>query len=239
MSDMPAFCAAFGSFQVKSSSTSFTIVLITVRVLPFVLRVTFIRSDTLMVSTFGARWYTDQRYRSMQISATRHSSGVSTELSASFVQPCTASGVLADATCTDGVSDRGIGRGTGKAALTIVISVTETPSSPIAAWGASMDVAPPSIGAPALSMRSEPKSRSPAATQPERTTVPHNATNAASLRGLITSSLPVSFEAPALTDTAHPGTRRVLCGSKYGDARKKTAGYHLFRNVLPECNSTL
>src|SRR5438128_3662358 len=29
----------------------------------------------------------------------------------------------------------------------------------------------------------------------------------------------------------------VRPGPKYGRARKKTAGYHLFRNVLPECNS--
>src|SRR5216683_2243589 len=55
---MPAFCAAFGSFHVKSSSTSFIIVLMTIRVLPFFLTVTFIRSGTLMVSTFGARWWT-------------------------------------------------------------------------------------------------------------------------------------------------------------------------------------
>ncbi len=26
---------------------------------------------------------------------------------------------------------------------------------------------------------------------------------------------------------------------EYGHARKKTAGYHLFRNVLPECNPIL
>ncbi len=81
---MPAFCAAFGSFHVKSSSTSFIIALMTVRVLPFFLTVTVICAGTLMVSTFGARWYTAQRYRSMQISATRHSSGVSMELAASF-----------------------------------------------------------------------------------------------------------------------------------------------------------
>src|SRR6266498_5490787 len=31
----------------------------------------------------------------------------------------------------------------------------------------------------------------------------------------------------------------VRPGPKYGHARKKTAGYHLFRNVLPECNSIL
>src|SRR2546425_12486452 len=29
----------------------------------------------------------------------------------------------------------------------------------------------------------------------------------------------------------------VRPGPKYGHASKKTAGYHLFRNVLPECNS--
>src|SRR6202011_4501386 len=115
MSDTPVFCAAFGSFHVKSSSTSFIIALMTVRILPFFLTVTFILSGTLMVSTFGARWYADQRYRSMQISATRHSSGVSTELTASLAWPFTGSGVLAGATCTDGVSGLGIARGSGKA----------------------------------------------------------------------------------------------------------------------------
>src|SRR6266550_9163685 len=109
MSDMPAFSAAFGSFHVKSSSTSFVIVLMTVRILPFFLTVAFICSGTLMVSTFGVRWYTDQRYCSMQVSATRHSLEVSTELSAPFVSLCGGSGVFVDATCTDGVSGRGMG----------------------------------------------------------------------------------------------------------------------------------
>src|ERR671922_3006667 len=103
MSDMPAFCAAFGSFHVKSSSTSFVIVLMTVRVLPFFLTVTFIRCGTLMVSTFGARWYTDQRYRSMQVSATRQSSGVSPEFTAPFASPCIGSLVLGDGTCMEGI----------------------------------------------------------------------------------------------------------------------------------------
>src|ERR1700730_14972077 len=131
MSDMPAFCDAFGSFHVKSSSTSFMIVLMTVRVLPFFLTAIFILSGTLMVSTFGARWYTDQRYWSMQISATEHLSAVSTELTASFASPCTESGMLRAATCTDGVSGRRIGGGSGKAASTIATPVAETPSSPI------------------------------------------------------------------------------------------------------------
>src|ERR1700680_3011675 len=33
------------------------------------------------------------------------------------------------------------------------------------------------------------------------------------------------------------GHQRI--GPKYSHARKKTAGYHLFRNVLPECHSIL
>src|SRR6266487_2404399 len=224
---MPAFCAAFGSFHVKSSSTSFMMVLTTVCVLPFFLTVTFIRSGTLMVSTFGARWYADQRYRSMQISATRHSSGVSMELNASFAEPCTGSGVLACATCTDGVSGRGIGRGSGKAASRIATLVTATPCSPVAvACGASMgsalavaDVAQlPSVGAAVFSMPEEPKRAGPPATQPARTTVPQTAANR---RGLNTPSPPVSSKAPP---------------EPMDHARKKTAGYHFFRNVLPEYN---
>src|SRR5260370_39566868 len=60
--DMPAFSAACGSFHVKSSFTTFVTVFVTVRLLPFFLTVVLICSSTLMVSTFGARSYTDQRY---------------------------------------------------------------------------------------------------------------------------------------------------------------------------------
>src|SRR6266436_9554195 len=74
---MPALCAAIGSFHVKSATTYFVMVLVTVRVLPFVLTVVLIRSVTLFVSTLGVRSYSDQRYSSMQISTTRHSSSVS------------------------------------------------------------------------------------------------------------------------------------------------------------------
>src|ERR1700730_12324825 len=116
---MPALCAAFGSFNVKSSSTNLVAVLMTVRVLPFFLTVTLIFSDTLMVSTLGVRWYTDQRYRSMQVSATEHASGVSTALTVSLASLWTGSGVLAVATCRGGVSRDGIGPGSGKPASTI------------------------------------------------------------------------------------------------------------------------
>src|SRR5260370_38254525 len=128
---MPAFCAAFGSFHVKSSSTSLITVLVTVRVLPFFLTVTFVRSGTLMVSTFGARWYTDQRYWSMHISITKHSSRVSTERTASFGRSCSGSDVLAAATCTGDVSGGSIGLGPGKAASAIATSLTKTPASRI------------------------------------------------------------------------------------------------------------
>jgi hypothetical protein len=40
-------------------------VLVTVRVLPFLLTVVLIRSVTLLVSTLGVRSYSDQRYSSM------------------------------------------------------------------------------------------------------------------------------------------------------------------------------
>ena len=75
MSDMRARSAALGSFHVKSSSTRLVMVLVTVRVLPFFVRVTLTRFFTLMVSSLGARRYTAQRYGSMQASASRHSSG--------------------------------------------------------------------------------------------------------------------------------------------------------------------
>ena len=68
----------------KSPTTYFVMVLMTVRVLPFFLTVVLIRSVTLFVSTLGVRSYSDQRYSSMQISSTRHSSGVSTVRTAGF-----------------------------------------------------------------------------------------------------------------------------------------------------------
>src|SRR5256884_9814208 len=71
---MPTLCAAIGSFHVKSPMTYFVMVLVTVRVLPFTLTVVLIFSVTLFVSTLGVRSYSDQRYSSMQMSTTRHSS---------------------------------------------------------------------------------------------------------------------------------------------------------------------
>src|SRR5499433_777597 len=75
-----AFSAASGSFHVKSSFTSFVTVFATVRLLPFFLTVVLICSSTLMVSTFGARSYTDQRYWSMHASLRTHSSEASSGL---------------------------------------------------------------------------------------------------------------------------------------------------------------
>src|SRR5262245_5902287 len=77
---MPAFPAACGSFQVKSSSTSLVTVFVTVRLLPFFLTVALIRSCTLIVSTFRVRSYTDHRYWSMQSSVRTHSSEASSGL---------------------------------------------------------------------------------------------------------------------------------------------------------------
>src|SRR2546423_15449829 len=74
---MPALCAAIGSFHAKSATTYFVRVLVTVRVLPFVLPVVLIRSVTVLVSTLGVRSYTADRYSSMQVSITRHSSTIS------------------------------------------------------------------------------------------------------------------------------------------------------------------
>src|SRR6516225_2502685 len=78
--DMPAFSEACGSFHVKSSFTSFVTVFVTVRVLPFVLTVVLVCSSTLMVSTLGARSYTDQRYWSMHASLRTHASEASSGL---------------------------------------------------------------------------------------------------------------------------------------------------------------
>src|SRR5271163_3446137 len=104
INDMPAFSAAFGSFHVKSSSTSFVYSLMTARGLPFFLTITFLCSTTLTVSSLSVRWYTDQRYWSMQTSATGHSSRVSVELTGSLTSVYTGSGLLTAAICVGGVS---------------------------------------------------------------------------------------------------------------------------------------
>src|SRR6266700_1695398 len=117
---MPALCAAIGSFHVKSATTYFVMVLVTVRVLPFVLTVVLIRSVTLFVSTLGVRSYSDQRYSSMQISTTRHSSRVSTGRAAGCGYSSAGSGLNRD---TRRVSVGGGGRESGKGA-----STAETPA---------------------------------------------------------------------------------------------------------------
>src|ERR1700738_818019 len=134
---MPAFSAAFGSFHVKSSSTSFVKLLVTVRVLPFFLTVTFLCSCTLMVSSLGVRWYTDHRYWSMQMSATRHSSRVSMERTASWASFLPGSGVLAVAICTGGVSGGSAGEEGGKAASATAGSARGTAGGTTAGSGGS------------------------------------------------------------------------------------------------------
>src|SRR5262245_56473012 len=106
---MPALCAAIGSFQVKSATTYFVMVLVTVRVLPFVLTVVLIRTVTLLVSTLGVRSYSDQRYSSMQVSITRHSSSVSNGRAAGCgASSAGAAGLNRDTSCPR-VSDGGVG----------------------------------------------------------------------------------------------------------------------------------
>src|SRR6516165_6277233 len=111
---MPAFCAAFRSFQPKSSVMYFVRVLATVFVLPLFLTFTLIRSSTLTVSTLGVRSYSDQRYWSMQTSDSGHASRAS-ELTAGMAAFCTGAVGLTAANSTGGVAGCGIGGGSGKA----------------------------------------------------------------------------------------------------------------------------
>src|SRR5919197_1319025 len=161
---MPAFCAAIGSFHVKSPTTYFVMVLMTVRGLPFFLTVTLIRSRTLIVSTLGVRSYSDQRYSSMQISATRHSLGVSTGRTAGFGYSLAGSDVN---------RDTGHARVSGGRV------------------GSAVAASRSSIGVAVFSMPDEPKPPSLAAPQPARATVPLNAAKAANRRGLITPRPPL------------------------------------------------
>src|SRR5258708_38026264 len=72
-------------------------VLVTVRVLPFLfLTVVLICAVTLLVSTLGVRSYSDQRYSSMQMSTTRHSSSGSTARAAEGASSSTGSGLNRD-----------------------------------------------------------------------------------------------------------------------------------------------
>src|SRR6266849_126683 len=191
--DMPTFCAAIGSFHAKSWVTYFVTVLTTVRVLPFFLTVTLIRSVTLTVSTFGVRSYSDQRYWSMQTSGSRHSSRASNDRMVGPAGSCTGSIGFTRANSTGNAAGLGIGGGSGKAALPLPISATETSSLPGAvacggstrSAGAATDVARlSSIGATVLSTPGGPRRARPAATQPARATVPHNAASTASRHGL-------------------------------------------------------
>src|SRR3984893_6683010 len=76
-------------------------VLVMVRVLPFLfLTVVLICSVTLLVSTLGVRSYSDQRYSSMQMSTTRHSSSGSTARAAGCASSSTGSGLNRDTSGT-------------------------------------------------------------------------------------------------------------------------------------------
>src|SRR5947199_5593090 len=114
---MPTLCAAIGSFHVKSPMTYFVMVLVTVRVLPFTLTVVLIFSVTLFVSTLGVRSYSDQRYSSMQMSTTRHSSRVSIGRAAGCGSSFSGSGLNSD-TSRPRVSVGGVDDETGVAVST-------------------------------------------------------------------------------------------------------------------------
>src|SRR5262245_61073186 len=108
---MPALCAAIGSFHVKSPTTCLVMVFVMVRVLPFFSTVSLICSVTLFVSILGVLSYSDQRYSSIQISSTRHSSVVSAGRTDGFGSSFAGSDVDSDASCTpvSGVFDKGDG----------------------------------------------------------------------------------------------------------------------------------
>src|SRR6266404_84765 len=196
---MPALRAAIGSFHVKSATTYFVMVLVTVRVLPFFLTVVLIRSVTLFVSTLGVRSYSDQRYSSMQMSTTRHSSSVSTGRAAGCGSSVAGSPLNRDTSRTR-VSCGGVGRESGKGASRwdVAAAVTEAiaaaSGAPTRAASALEVVAPRvaprfQIGVAVFSRPDASKPPSLAAHQPARVTVPHNSTSA-NRRDLTTRSPP-------------------------------------------------
>ena len=248
---MPAFCAAIGSFQAKSPTTYFVMVLMMVRVLPLFLTVILICSVTLFGVDLGRALVQRPEVfvdADVRLVARIESFGVTVAL-AWF---CTGSVGLTAANRTDTAAGRGIGRGSDKAALPIPVSATfhradcllgfvsqriwraqrcdwhgwrggprhrrrvgqsgaaaryigngDTVLARCGCLGASTcsargvaDVARlTSIGAPVRSTPGEPRPASPAAAQPARATVPHNAANAASRRGFFTPHSLSSFSA--------------------------------------------
>src|SRR5262249_13401840 len=149
-------------------------------------------------------------------------SATSTEPGASLALFCSGSSVLNDAIATGTAAGCGIGGGSDKAALPLAISATVTPCLPSAvvrgastcsAWAVADVARVTLIGAPVLSMPSQPRPASPAPTQPARATVPHDAANTASRRSLFTPrpSLvsPRSNGVQSMTTAGPTGPRRV------------------------------
>src|SRR6516164_5286673 len=161
----------------------------------------------------------------LPVSATTESA--TTEPAASLVSFRSGSGVLNDAIAIGTAAGCGIGGGSGKAPPPLAISATATPCPPRAvargastcSAGAVADVT--RIGVLVLSMPSEPRLASPAPTQPARATVPHNAANTASRRGLFTP-VPLKFLREAMADfnvqsitTACPAGRRRIAQRRH------------------------
>jgi hypothetical protein len=113
-----------------------------------------------------------------------------TEAVASLTSFRCGSGVLSDAIAPGAAGGGGIGGGSDKVALPLAISATEAPCSP---GVAAAEVARLNFAAPVLSMPSEPRPASPAATQLARATIAYNAANTASRRSLFTPRPLLSF----------------------------------------------
>src|ERR1043165_793061 len=191
---MPALRAAAGSFQVKSPTTYLITVLMTVRALPFVLTVVLIFSVILFVSILGARLYSDQRYSSMQISATRHSSGISIGRATGFGSSFPSLSVDRD-TSRPRASGCGVGRDSGKGASRADVSAAEKPerTGEFSGGSGSARAVVPSVTRAAswpplalFSMPDEPMTPSLAALHPVSAIMPHNnATKETRFRGVI------------------------------------------------------
>src|SRR5499425_2136824 len=103
-------------------------VLVTVRVLPFVLTVVLICFVTLLVSTLGVRSYSAQRYSSMQMLTTRHSSTISIGRTAGCRCSSTGASGLNRDTSRSRVSGGGVGPASGKGASATGAPTAETPA---------------------------------------------------------------------------------------------------------------
>src|SRR6202051_3417090 len=201
----------------------------------------------------------------MQISATRHSSRISIELTVSLTSFGTASDGFAVATCTGGRSAGSICDGSGNAASTIdsgsyeatvlPVAIPVTDSADVATSVSATAALPIAVacGGPAssalavrdsarFSIGTAPVFSMPAEPKPASQATIHPARPSVPHNASATVADRRGFMIPSPPKappepccTARHATASFF-GSRYDRAMAQTAGHQLFQRVLPECN---